>query len=100
MPFEDNPSDNSLRDSSAQVAVLPDELTDDGEALKKYLLTNGPGQGLTLVHFSAQPEPYMTRSTPFKPPTLPNTPRDLLNTRKITLNKPSMHPLSHRKHLR
>ena len=72
MPFEDNPSDNSLRDSSAQVAVLPDELTDDGEALKKYLLTNGPGQGLTLVHFSAQLEPYLTQNTPY---TSPNTPQ-------------------------
>jgi len=38
-------------------------------------------QGLTLVHFSAQPEPYLTRNTPFTPP---NTPRHLLNTRKTT----------------
>jgi len=42
------------------------------------------GQGLTLVHYSAQPEPFLTRSTPFKPPTPPNTLRHLLNTRKIT----------------
>jgi len=41
-------------------------------------------QELTLVHFSAQPEPYMTRNTPFKPQNPPNTPRHLLNTRKIT----------------
>jgi len=32
-----------------------------------------PRQGLTLVNFSAQPEPYLTRNTPFKPPTPPDT---------------------------
>jgi hypothetical protein len=42
------------------------------------------GQGLTLVHFLATLEPYLTRNTPFKPPTLPNTPCHLLNTRRIT----------------
>jgi hypothetical protein len=45
------------------------------------------GQGLTFVHCSAQPEPYLTRNTPFKPSTPPNTPRHLLNTRKITLKQ-------------
>jgi len=39
------------------------------------------GQGLTLVHFSAQPEPHLTRNTPF---IAPNTPRNLLHTRKTT----------------
>jgi hypothetical protein len=29
---------------------------------------NDPRQGLTLVHFSAQPEPYLTRNTPLTPP--------------------------------
>ena len=24
----------------------------------------GPGQGLTLVHFSAQPEPFLTQNIP------------------------------------
>jgi len=38
-------------------------------------------QGLTLVHFSAQPEPYLTRNATCTPP---NTPRHLLNTRKTT----------------
>ena len=38
-------------------------------------------QGLTPVHFSAQPEPYLTRNTPFPPP---NNPRHLPNTRKQT----------------
>jgi hypothetical protein len=43
-----------------------------------------PGQGLTLVHFSAQSEPYVTQNTPFEPArnTTP-TPRHLLNTRNI-----------------
>jgi len=41
----------------------------------------GTGQGLTLVHFSAQPEPYLTRNATLY---TPNTPRHLLNTRKIT----------------
>ena len=25
---------------------------------------DGDGQGLTLVHFSAQPEPFLTQTTP------------------------------------
>ena len=37
--------------------------------------------GAYTLHFSAQPEPYLTRNTPF---TTPNTPRHLLNTRKTT----------------
>jgi len=48
------------------------------------MTTTTSRQGLTLVHFQAQPEPYLTRNTPFKPPTPPSTPRHLLNTRKIT----------------
>ena len=42
------------------------------------------GRGLHSSTFSAQPEPYLTRNTPFKPPSPPNTPRHLLNTRKMT----------------
>jgi hypothetical protein len=45
VPFENNPSGNSRRDRAAQVAVLPAKLTEDGEALKTYLLTTGPGGG-------------------------------------------------------
>ena len=29
------------------------------------------GQGLTLVHFSAQPQPFLTQNTPYTPPTTP-----------------------------
>jgi len=52
----------------------------------------GVRHGLALVHFSAEPEPYLTRNTPFKPPTPLNNPRHLPITRKIapkrTLNAP------------
>ena len=43
---------------SAGLADLSDE-EDDADA--------GPGQGLTLVHFSAQPEPSLTQNTPCTP---------------------------------
>jgi hypothetical protein len=42
--------------------------------------------GLTLVHFSAQPEPFLTQNTPQHPQ---NTP-----------TQPKMNPLSYRKRLR
>jgi hypothetical protein len=46
-------------------------------------------QGITLVHYSAPSGPYLRRKTPFTPP---NTPRHLLNTRKVapkqSLNAP------------
>jgi isopenicillin N synthase-like dioxygenase len=54
-------------------------------------------QELTLVHLSAQPEPYLTPNTPFPPP---NTPGISYTPAKQPLNNPSMHPLSHRKRLR
>jgi hypothetical protein len=54
-----------------------------GEDVLKRMAHEGSRQGLTLVHFSAQPEPYLTLNTPFKPPTTTNTPRHRLNTRKI-----------------
>ena len=41
----------------------------------------GARQGLTLVHFSAQPEPFPTQNTLFRPP---NTFCHLLTTRKRT----------------
>ena len=31
----------------------------------------GGRQGLTLVHFSAQPEPFMTQYRPYIPPSTP-----------------------------
>jgi len=31
----------------------------------------GQGQGLTLVHFSVQPEPFLTVNTRLTPPTAP-----------------------------
>jgi len=34
-------------------------------------------QGLTLLHFSAQPKPFLTQNTPY---TAPITPHDLINT--------------------
>jgi len=37
----------------------------------------GTGQGLTLVHFSAQPEPFLTQNPPW---TLHSTPKHPLNT--------------------
>ena len=62
----------------------------------------GDRQGFTLalVHFSAQPEPCLTQKTPLKPPTLPNTPQHLLNTRKITPQQPLDKLLSHTKRSR
>ena len=50
-------------------------------------------QGLTIVHFSAQPEPFLTQNVPQLPPSIPSI---SLNP----LNEHSMHPLSHRKRLR
>jgi len=47
-------------------------------------------QGLTLVHFSAQPEPFLTEDIPQNPANIPLHP----------LKNPEMHPLSHRKRLR
>ena len=29
------------------------------------------GQGLTLAHFPAQPEPFLTQNTPYTPPNTP-----------------------------
>jgi hypothetical protein len=43
------------------------------------------GHGLTLVHFSAQPEPFLTQNAPYMPP---DTPQQPLNA-----------PQSHRKRL-
>jgi len=49
------------------------------------------GQGLTLVHFSAQPEPFPTQNTPYTPPKFPLTPPvHLLN------NSPMQPPISQR----
>jgi len=29
--------------------------------------------GLTIIHFQAQPEPFLTQNTPYTPPSAPNT---------------------------
>jgi len=29
------------------------------------------GQGLTLVHFTAEPEPFLTQNTPYTTPNIP-----------------------------
>jgi len=53
-----------------------------------------PGlQGLTLVHFSAQPEPFVTQKRTLNIPYQPLTPR------KHLVSTPSMHTLSRRKRL-
>jgi len=41
----------------------------------------GRRQGLTLVHFSAQPETFLTQNTPYTPPHTTSHP---FNTPKIT----------------
>jgi hypothetical protein len=44
-------------------------------------LGTGAGHGLTLVHYSGQPEPFLTHNTPSTPP---NTPKHPLNTTETT----------------
>jgi dsDNA-specific endonuclease/ATPase MutS2 len=41
------------------------------EATISALETARRGQGLTLVHFTPQPEPFMTQNTPYTPPGTP-----------------------------
>jgi len=55
-------------------------------------VSSGEWQGLTLVHFSAQPELFLTQ-TYAKHPLLPLTPP------KHPLHTPSVHPLSYTKRL-
>jgi hypothetical protein len=50
-------------------------------------------QGLTLVHYLAQLEPFLTQKQTLN---TPNTPYHPLNTPEIT---PSLYPLSHRRRL-
>ena len=50
-------------------------------------------QGLTLVHFSAQPELFLTQNTAYTSPNTPYIPPT------HPLNNPYMHPLSYRKRL-
>jgi len=77
-----------IRSSSASTpAKISGSLSMSFSAIFTDILSHGSSssnQGLTLVHFSAQPEPFLTRNTPLKPPTPPNTPRHLLNSRKTT----------------
>jgi hypothetical protein len=49
------------------MARLPPSVVEDfeGQACKAHVM--GAGQGLALVHFSAQPEPFLTRNTPKTP---------------------------------
>jgi len=68
-----------------------------GTYLGEYSITYRPvnhGQGLTLVHFSAQPGPFLTQSHTQN--TL-NTPKHPL---KYPENNPCAQPLSHEKRLR
>jgi len=51
-------------------------------------------QGLTLVHFSARPEPFLTQNTPLAPPNIrnirnppPNNPNTTSNRRTPYLTK-------------
>ena len=54
----------------------------------------GTRQGLTLVHFSAPPKPFLKRKHPLHTPWYPFT------TPKHPLKNPQTHPISHRKRLR
>jgi len=65
------------------------------------------GQGLTLLHLSAQPELFLTQNAPKTPPNSPKHPQNTPSTTPISpkppkhpLNKPQMYPLCHRKRLR
>ena len=57
------------------------------EELVSGVRGGGDGQGLTLVHFSAQPEPYLTQTHTLNTSQYPRAP----------LYNPYKHPLSHRK---
>jgi hypothetical protein len=50
---------------------------DNAQLNRDFEYRVGPGQGFTLVHFSAQPEPFPRQITPQKPP---DTPYHLLKT--------------------
>ena len=52
-------------------------------------------QGLTLVHLSAQPQPFLTQIHTLNPPKYPLTP-----PKKQPSNNLYTHPLSYRKRLR
>jgi len=39
-----------------------------GDGVGHPVLLSGAGQGLTLVHFSAQPEPFLTHKHPLNTP--------------------------------
>jgi len=61
---------------SSDAAALLDFVTSPSTAPWELLVYCG--QGLTLVHFSAQPEPFLTQNTPYTP----------LNTTENALNIP------------
>jgi peptidase E len=56
--------------SSGAMAVSADEAT-IGAIMDTLTTSAFQWQGLTLVHFSGQPEPFLTQSTPYTPPNTP-----------------------------
>jgi hypothetical protein len=74
-------------------------MTGTGHAADPLTASRSPpaaaaAERLILVHFSAQPEPFLTQNTPYTHPNTPSTPPN------HPLKNPYMHPLSHRKRLR
>ena len=64
----------------------------------------GTGQRLTLVHFSPQPAPFLTRNTSPRPlgtpsSTATNTPKTALKQPLNTPSTPPKQPLSNKKHV-
>jgi hypothetical protein len=55
---------------------------------------SGDGQGLTFVHFSAQPKPCLPQEYTLNTPSHPSTPT------KLPPDSPSTHPLYHKRCLR
>ena len=62
-----------------------------GELDVRHMICSRCRQGLTLVHFSAQPEPFLPRKHPLTPPDTPWT------LSEHPVNNPLPHPLSHEK---
>jgi len=63
-----------------------------GAQAVKQRAGEGDRQGLTLIHFSAEPEPFLTQNTPYTLPIVSN-----ITPCNHPPNSPCMHPLSHTK---
>ena len=60
--------------SDQDVSMLFETLDRMRAGKLKVLFVSPERQGLTLVHFSAQPEPFLKQNTPWTPLIPPNTP--------------------------